>query len=164
MSVDAVSQLMQQNALQSLYGGNSNSDYGSNIDFSTLLGDVMQTSSKENSTSATKVNGSTKVDSTDTSSQTSKLDELEKLLQLQSLQSMSGAYNTADSLGSIDDSDDDDSSSSDSGLGLSSSGDYSNEMMDSIFQLLSQNQDQNQADGSSNVNQTINAASIGNLM
>lgn len=161
MSVDAVSQLMQQNALQSLYGGNSNSDYGSNIDFSTLLGDVMQTSSKDNSTSSTKVNGSTKVDSTDTSSQTSKLDELEKLLQLQSLQSMSSAYNTADSLGSIDD---DDSSSSDSGLGLSSSGDYSNEMMDSIVQLLSQNQDQNQADGSSNVNQTINAASIGNLM
>lgn len=161
MSVDAVSQLMQQNALQSLYGGNSNSDYGSNIDFSTLLGDVMQTSAKENSTSSTKVNGSTKVDSTDTSSQTSKLDELEKLLQLQSLQSMSSAYNTADSLGSIDDSDDDDSSSS---LGLGGSGDYSNEMMDSIFQLLSQNQDQNQADGSSNVNQTINAASIGNLM
>lgn len=160
MSVDAVSQLMQQNALQSLYGTNSSSDSGNNIDFSTLLGDVMQTSAKENSTGTAKVNGSTKVDSTDTSSQTSKLDELEKLLQLQSLQSMSGAYNTADSLGSIDDSDDDSSSS----LESSDSGDYGNEMMDSIFQLLSQNQDQNQASNSSNVNQTTSDALASNLI
>jgi hypothetical protein len=159
MSVDAVSQLMQQNALKSLYGNNSSIDSGNNIDFSTLLGDVMQTSANQNSTSATKVNGSTKVDSTDTSSQTDKLDELEKLLQLQSLQSMSSAYNTANSLGSIDDSDDDSSS-----LGLSSSGDYGNEMMDSIFQLLSQNQDQNQASKSSNVNQNISDALASNLM
>lgn len=160
MSVDAVSQLMQQNALQSLYGGNSSSASGNNIDFSTLLGDVMQASANQNSTDATKVNGSTKVDSTDTSSQTSKLDELEKLLQLQSLQSMLGAYNTADSVGSIDDSDDDDSSSSDSGLGLSSSGDYGSEMMNSIFQLLSQNQ----ASNSSNVNETTNDALASNLI
>lgn len=156
MSVDAVAQLMQQNALQNLYGTNSGSNSGNDIDFSTLLGDVMQTSAKENSTSETKVNGSTKVDSADTSSQTSKLDELEKLLQLQSLQSMSGAYNTADSLGSIDDSDDDSSSS----LGVGNSGDYGNEMMNSIFQLLSQNQ----ASNSSNVNETTNDALASNLI
>lgn len=160
MSVDAVSQLMQQNALQSLYGANSGSDSGNNnIDFSTLLGDVMQTSANKNTDST--VNQAAKAGNDSSSSQSDSLDELEKMFQLQSLQDMSNAYNAADSLGNIDDSSDD--SSSDSSLGLSGSDDYQNEMMDSILQLLSQ--DQNQTSSSTtDGNQIANAASIGNLM